>query len=160
MIRTFKKIPVSSVVDPNEGDAVIGEKAAEGGGDVWSVRELEDQAVGVDAELEGGGGVRVRLPLDAEADDEGGGVKRVGVVVAQVIDPLTRDGGDRGNGGLDCGGEEGCCEGLRALGVLVVVAGGGDVAGVHFFVCVSVGYVRVKNFLEGESEMGEGIEGV
>lgn len=124
---------VAAVVDADEGDAFVGEEAAEGGGDGGGVVELEDEAGGVNAELEGGGGGVCGVPLDAEADYEGGGGQRVAVVVAEAVHPFAGYGRGGGYGGVDWGGEEGHGVGSGPGRVRVVVRYGGDVVGVHFW---------------------------
>lgn len=82
----------------DEGDAGVGEEAAEGGGDGVGVGEVEDEAAVADAELEGGrwrgrGAAVERAseggPLDAEADEEAAGAEEAVVEPARGVDPAA-----------------------------------------------------------------------
>lgn len=76
IVVSQKLLGVVSDADPNEFDVAVGEEGGEGAWDKGRVEDLKDEAVVVDAELEGGDGVGlltvglgVGPPLNVQAHD-------------------------------------------------------------------------------------------
>lgn len=104
IVVSQKLLGVVSNADPNEFDVAVGEEGGEGAWDKGRVEDLKDEAVVVDAELEGGDGVGrlhvgpgVGLPFHVQAHNH-----EVIRVVADVGgEPGADLGGGSGDEGLD-----------------------------------------------------------